>query len=129
MQATAYCRIRYTKGDDFRRAERQRDVIRAMMDKAGSASVSTLTDMVNAVLPQVETSLNVNEILSVLGSVAGYNMTDSDGFPFEGGRTGANVGSKGRLRDSRGFGGERKADFIRFYIGRKLQTFLSGTTD
>ena len=95
MQATAYCRIRYTKGDDFRRAERQRDVISAMMDKAASASVSTLTDMVNAVLPQVETSLNVNEILSVLGSVAGYNMTASDGFPFEGGRTGANVGSKG----------------------------------
>lgn len=27
MQATAYCRIRYTKGDDFRRAERQRDGI------------------------------------------------------------------------------------------------------
>ena len=45
-----------------------------MMDKASGASVSTLTDMVNAVLPQVETSLNVNEILSVLGSVAGYNM-------------------------------------------------------
>ena len=95
MQATAYCRIRYTKGDDFRRAERQREVLRAMMDKAGGASVSTLTDMVNAVLPQVETSLDVNEILSVLGSVAGYNMTESDGFPFEGGRTGANVGSKG----------------------------------
>ncbi len=95
MQATAYCRIRYTKGDDFRRAERQRDVIRAMIDKAGGASVSTLTDMVNAVLPQVETSLDVNEILSVLGSVAGYNMVESDGFPFEGGRAGANVGSKG----------------------------------
>jgi len=95
MQATAYCRIRYTKGDDFRRAERQREVLRAMMDKAGDAPVSTLTDMVNAVLPQVETSLDVNEILSVLGSVAGYNMTESDGFPFEGGRAGANVGSKG----------------------------------
>ncbi len=95
MQATAYCRIRYTKGDDFRRAERQREVLRAMMDKAGGASVGTLTDMVNAVLPQVETSLDVNEILSVLGSVAGYQMTESDGFPFEGGRAGANVGSKG----------------------------------
>lgn len=95
MQATAYCRIRYTKGDDFRRAQRQREVLAAMMDKAGKASVSTLTDMVNAVLPQVETSLNVNEILSVLGSVAGYHMTVSDGFPFEGGRAGANVGSKG----------------------------------
>ena len=95
MQATAYCRIRYTRGDDFRRAERQRQVLAAMMEKAGGSSVSTLTDMVSAVLPQVETSLDVNEILSVLGSVASYRMTTSDGFPFEGGRAGANVGSKG----------------------------------
>lgn len=95
MQATAYCRIRYTKGDDFRRAERQRDVLTAMMTKAKGASVSALTDVVNAVLPQIETSLNVNEIFSVLGSVAGYNVVVSDGFPFEENRTGANVGSKG----------------------------------
>lgn len=95
MQATAYCRIRYTKGDDFRRAQRQREVLAAMMEKARGASVGTLTDMVNAVLPQVETSLNVNEVFSVLGSAAGYKVTESDGFPFEGGRAGTNVGSKG----------------------------------
>lgn len=95
MQATAYCRIRYTKGDDFRRAERQRDVLTAMMDKAKGASVSSLTDMVNAILPEVQTSLGVNEIVSVLGSLAGYNVVASDGFPFEENRRGANVGSKG----------------------------------
>lgn len=95
MQATAYCRIRYTKGDDFRRAERQRDVLTAMMEKAKTASVSSLTDMVTAILPQVETSLSVNEILSVLGSVAGYDVVASDGFPFEDNRRGASIGSKG----------------------------------
>ena len=95
MQATAYCRIRYTKGDDFRRAERQRDVLMAMMEKAKQSSVSSLKEMVNAILPEVETSLGVNEIISVLGSVAGYNVVASDGFPFENGRRGATVGSKG----------------------------------
>lgn len=95
MQATAYCRIRYTKGDDFRRAQRQREVLAAMMEKAHGASLGTLTDMVNAVLPQVQTSLNVDEILSVLGNAGGYQVAESDGFPFEGGRAGANVGSKG----------------------------------
>lgn len=95
MQATAYCRIRYTKGDDFRRAERQRDVLSAMMEKAKGASVSDLTNMVNSILPEIETSLGVNEILSVLGSVAGYKVVASDGFPFEDYRRGANVGSKG----------------------------------
>lgn len=95
MQATAYCRIRYTKGDDFRRAQRQRDVLSAMMDKAKDASVSSLTEMVQAILPEVQTSLGVNDILNVLGSVGGYHVVTSDGFPFEENRAGANVGSKG----------------------------------
>ena len=95
MQATAYCRIRYTKGDDFRRAERQRDVLTAMVEKAKEASVSSLKEMVTAILPEVETSLGVNDIASVLGTVAGYNVVASDGFPFEDGRVGATVGSKG----------------------------------
>ena len=95
MQATAYCRIRYTKGDDFRRAERQRDVLTAMVEKAKEASVSSLKEMVTAILPEVETSLGVNDIVSVLGTVAWYNVVASDGFPFEDGRVGATVGSKG----------------------------------
>ncbi len=95
MQATAYCRIRYTKGDDFKRAERQRNVLTAMVEEAKGASVASLTEMVNAILPQVMTSLNVDEILSVLGSVAGYEVVASDGFPFEGGRVGESMGSKG----------------------------------
>lgn len=95
MQATAYCRIRYTKGDDFRRAERQRDVLTAMVEEAKEASVSSLKEMVTAILPEVETSLGVNDIVSVLGTVAGYNVVASDGFPFEDGRVGATVGSKG----------------------------------
>lgn len=95
MQATAYCRIRYGGGDDFRRAERQRNVLTAMMNKAKSASVSELTDMVNAILPQVQTSLGLEDILSVLGSVAGYNVVASDGFPFADSRVGVRIGSKG----------------------------------
>lgn len=95
LQATAYCRIRYTKGDDFRRAERQRDVLAAMMEKAKTAPLSTLKEAVSAVLPNINTSLNVNEIISVLGTVAEYNVVVSEGFPFEENRAGANVGSKG----------------------------------
>lgn len=95
MQATAYCRIRYTKGDDFRRAERQRDVLGAMMLKAKGASLTTLNDVVTAVLPSVNTSLNVNEIIGVLGTVADYKVVASEGFPFSSDRSGAKIGSKG----------------------------------
>ena len=38
IQATAYCRIRYTAGDDFRRAERQRTVLMLTMEKARKAN-------------------------------------------------------------------------------------------
>ncbi|MCM1174646.1 MAG: LCP family protein [Blautia sp.] len=95
MQATAYCRIRYTKGDDFKRAERQRDVLGAMMLKAKDASLSTLREVVTSVLPSVNTSLNVNEIISVLGTVAEYEVVESEGFPFQSERTNASIGSKG----------------------------------
>ena len=95
MQATAYCRIRYTKGDDFKRAERQRDVLGAMIIKAKDAPLTSLKDAVTAVLPSINTSLSVNEIISVLGTVAEYNVVASEGFPFEGERAPVSVGSKG----------------------------------
>ena len=95
MQATAYCRIRYTKGDDFRRAQRQRDVLGAMMIKAKSASLATLNNVVTAVLPSISTSLNVSEILSVLGTVVDYNLVASEGLPFSDERELARIGSSG----------------------------------
>lgn len=95
MQATAYCRIRYTKGDDFRRAQRQRDVLGAMMIKAKGVSLATLNEVVTAVLPSVKTSLNVSEILSVLGTVSDYNMVASEGLPFSDERILARIGSSG----------------------------------
>lgn len=95
LQATAYCRIRYGGGDDFRRAQRQRDVLIAMMEKAKTASIGSLTEVMNAVLPNVQTSLDVQDIIPVLGMIGDYKVTVSDGFPFEGMRNGGTIGTKG----------------------------------
>lgn len=95
MQATAYCRIRYGGGDDFRRAERQRDLLIAMMEKGKTASLTTLTSAVNAVLPNVQTSLDVEDIIPVLGMVGDYKVTVSEGFPFADARNGGIIGTKG----------------------------------
>lgn len=95
MQATAYCRIRATAGDDFRRAERQRTVLLACLDKAKSASFSQLESALDSVLPHVATNLDTAEILSVLQEVSNYSVTATDGFPFEDSRTTGNLGSKG----------------------------------
>jgi len=94
LQATAYCRIRYV-GNDFQRAERQRNVLKAVMDICKKSDPKKLNDVLNAALPNVATSLDVEEMTEMLGNVTKYNITGSDGFPFETNRTTGNVGSKG----------------------------------
>lgn len=95
LQATAYCRIRYTKGDDFKRAERQREVLMAIVDQAKKANVSTLNSVANSTIKQVSTSLDISEIISLLGDVTKYSVVADDGFPFESNRATGNIGSKG----------------------------------
>ena len=52
VQATAYARIRYTQGDDFRRTERQRDVLKKIGEKAQSANLATLNLIIDRVFPK-----------------------------------------------------------------------------
>lgn len=94
LQATAYCRIRHV-GDDFERAERQREVLAAVMDEAKKASVSDLNKILDDVLPHVATSLDVDEMVGMLSNVTKYNIAGSDGFPFASNRATGKVGSKG----------------------------------
>lgn len=94
LQATAYCRIRYV-GDDFQRTERQRNVLIAMMEKAKKASVGSLVEMINVVLPHVVTSVDIEDVIPMLGMVGDFKVTVSDGFPFAGSRNGGNIGTEG----------------------------------
>lgn len=95
LQATAYCRIRYTAGGDFKRAERQREVLMAVADKAKTASPATLNSIANDVFGEIYTSLDLSEILSLLGDIAKYEITDQAGFPEETMRATGIIGSKG----------------------------------
>uniref|UniRef100_UPI0040561BC8 LCP family protein n=1 Tax=Agathobacter sp. TaxID=2021311 RepID=UPI0040561BC8 len=82
-QATAYARIRYTAGDDFKRSSRQRIVLEAMLNKAKAADIGTLLDICNAVFDDISTSLTLPEILNLAKDVKGYNIASTSGFPFE----------------------------------------------
>lgn len=95
LQATGYCRIRYTAGDDFKRAERQREVLSAVADQAKKASLPTLTNTAGAVFDEVYTSLDLSEIVDMLGDVGTYYISDKAGFPQESNRTTGTIGSKG----------------------------------
>lgn len=95
LQATAYCRIRYTKGDDFQRAARQREVLQAIEDQAKKADLATLTRVFNDAVGDIYTSLDTETILELLGVIADYEIVDEAGFPKEDMRAVPNMGAKG----------------------------------
>ena len=93
VQATSYCRIRYTKGDDFKRTERQREVLETIAKKAKTMSVTTLDEIIKKVFPMCATNMSVDELLAIAKDGLSYNIVDTTGFPFDA-KTGS-VGSAG----------------------------------
>ena len=83
IQATAYSRIRYTAGDDFRRAERQRIVLEKTLQKAKSASPTTLVDVANHVIGDMATSLSSGEIVNLILMASRLELKDTGGIPQE----------------------------------------------
>ena len=65
------------------------------MDKVKSASPSTLNQIANDVFGEVYTSLDLMEIIEMLGEVSRYQITDQGGFPEESMRATGTIGSKG----------------------------------
>lgn len=95
LQATAYCRIRYTAGNDFKRTERQREVLQAVLAVAKTASASDLQKICQNVFSEVYTSLDLTEILEILTEITQYNIVAEGGFPTTGQITTGTIGSKG----------------------------------
>lgn len=95
LQATAYCRIRYTAGNDFKRAERQREVLQAVAEKAKKADIGTLTTIATDVSKEVYTSLDLQEIIELLGGITNYSIVADEGFPREDLRATGSIGSSG----------------------------------
>lgn len=83
VQALAYCRIRYTTGWDFKRTERQREVLNKIFQKAQAQGVTALAGLVNQMLPDIATSLSNTEILSLAAGIANYEIVESIGFPYD----------------------------------------------
>ena len=75
LQAVAYARIRkavnaYGSTDDFGRTERQRVVMKKIMDKALAMDVSTYPGLVEKLTPFVRTSLSNNQMLALAAQLA-----------------------------------------------------------
>lgn len=81
VQATSYCRIRYTASLDMGRTERQRRVIQMIVSKAKSVGLGKIFKIMDDVFPMVTTSMTKDEILQLLPTLIGYSVDDTTGFP------------------------------------------------
>jgi len=83
IQATGYSRVRFTYGDDFRRTERQRNVMEQIArggQRMGFASLATLID---DVFPKIETNFTLLEMINYGRGAPNYIIGETAGFPFE----------------------------------------------
>ena len=95
LQATAYCRIRYGGGEDYKRTARQREVLKALEERAKETDLVTLTKVFNDCIGNIYTSLDSTDILELLADIGKYSIVEEGGFPKEDLRTAGNIGAKG----------------------------------
>lgn len=93
VQATAYARIRYTAGDDYKRTERQRIVLSAMVAKAQKSNIKTINSLIDTVFGDVKTSFSNTDLLALAAKVFNYKLGENTGFPFE--KNAKKLGGKG----------------------------------
>ncbi len=95
MQAAAYCRIRYTDGNDFKRTERQREVLEAILKEAQTRDASTLTNIFTDVMNYTYTSFDEKAFLDMVLNVKDYTIVRDGGFPAMDMMAGANLKAYG----------------------------------
>lgn len=83
VQAVAYSRIRYTSGGDYKRTERMRDVLEAMLKKLKTKSVGEINNLMDKILPKVYTNISASSIIAMIPDLLNYNITNSIGWPYK----------------------------------------------
>lgn len=83
VQAVAYSRIRYTAGGDYKRTERMRTVVEAMLSKAKTLGVGQLNSFADTILPRIRTNISSSEIWGLVPKLASFKVTESIGWPYE----------------------------------------------
>ena len=83
VQAVAYSRIRYTAGGDYKRTERMRNVVEAMLSKAKTLGVGQLNSFADTILPRIRTNISSSEIWGLVPKLASFKVTESLGWPYE----------------------------------------------
>ena len=68
-------------------------MIEKIVEKAKTADIATINEIIDEVFSQVATNMSATEVLSMASDILSYNIVGSEGFPFD--RTTGTFGSKG----------------------------------
>lgn len=80
VQAVAYGRLRL--GDtDYARTERQRIILNKAFEKAKTASWADLNNILQTVMPQLATNIDLLDLIPLARNISKYHMGDTTGFP------------------------------------------------
>lgn len=81
VQAVAYARLRLMD-TDYKRTARQRKVISLALEKAKQADFGVINNILVAVLPQISTSIGIDDLIPLAKNLGKYHLGTTDGFPF-----------------------------------------------
>ncbi len=82
VQTVAYARLR-KMDTDFQRTERQREVLKQVLEKAKTADLGVLNNILMGVLPQTMSSLEMDSLIPIAANLKKYHLEDTAGFPFD----------------------------------------------
>lgn len=83
VQAVSYSRVRYTAGGDYKRTERMRTVVEAMLSKAKTLGIGQLNSFADTILPKIRTNISSSEIWGLVPKLASFKVTGSLGWPYK----------------------------------------------
>ncbi len=102
QQSLAYCRIRgLYAASDFQRQNNQRKVIEQLLEKAKALNFGTITKVLEAVLPYVQTNMTQQELLDYASQALQYigyeihsdfSVPSTEAYDFENGWIGNGLG-------------------------------------
>ncbi|RHP29447.1 LCP family protein [Lachnotalea sp. AF33-28] len=98
-QALAYSRVRYVKGSDFRRTERQREVLMQVFEEMKKLNLLEMHNVLETLLPEIATNLDEGELLNLLLGAPDYLGYELISFriPVNGGYENITIDSKSML--------------------------------
>ena len=83
VQAVAYGRIRKGVGDDFKRTDRMREVIKKCAEKAKGMNIVQLLQLTESLSPYMKTSLSDKDIVLLMQKVPNMTFGENIGWPYE----------------------------------------------